>query len=147
MSTRSFIGMAQPDGSIKSIYCHFDGYPTGVGETLCKFYSDPASIQNLLNLGNLSSLKQNLNPPKNSTHSFSSPMENVCVAYGRDRGEANQEASVFLDRQTFQTSGKESWADYVYLFDQNEWLIWPTNSKLDFKPLSQVLEVETFNSL
>lgn len=34
MSTRSRIGMINPYGSVSSIYCHFDGYPEGVGKTL-----------------------------------------------------------------------------------------------------------------
>lgn len=33
MATRSRIGMKMPDGKIKSIYCHLDGYiKDGVGE-------------------------------------------------------------------------------------------------------------------
>ena len=38
MATRSFIGKLNHDGSITVVYCHWDGYPEGVGETLVKHY-------------------------------------------------------------------------------------------------------------
>lgn len=31
MSTHVAIGIRLNDGRIKAIYCHFDGYPAGVG--------------------------------------------------------------------------------------------------------------------
>ena len=33
MSTRSNIGIINADGSVTAIYCHNDGYPSGVGKT------------------------------------------------------------------------------------------------------------------
>lgn len=56
MSTRSRIGMEMPDGKIKSIYSHWDGYPSGVGAILEKHYKDPKKIEELLDLGDISSL-------------------------------------------------------------------------------------------
>lgn len=56
MSTRCRIGMKLPDGRIKSIYCHWDGYKEGVGKTLQKYYKDPKKIEELLDLGDISSL-------------------------------------------------------------------------------------------
>ena len=34
MSTRSYIGKKHNDDTFTAIYCHFDGYPEGVGQTL-----------------------------------------------------------------------------------------------------------------
>lgn len=34
MGTRSIIGQAQADGTVKAVYCQFDGYIEGVGQTL-----------------------------------------------------------------------------------------------------------------
>lgn len=31
MSTRSHIGIENSDGTVTYVYCHWDGYPTGVG--------------------------------------------------------------------------------------------------------------------
>ncbi len=56
MSTRGRIGMQQENGRIKSIYVHHDSYPEGVGKTLQKYYQDPKKIEELLDLGDISSL-------------------------------------------------------------------------------------------
>ena len=57
MSTSSWIGFRNKDKTIRFIYCHHDGYiKNGVGETLVKHYSDPETINKLLDLGDLSAL-------------------------------------------------------------------------------------------
>ncbi len=38
MATRSRIGVMLDDGSVKQVYCHFDGYVEGVGLTLIENY-------------------------------------------------------------------------------------------------------------
>jgi hypothetical protein len=39
MSTRSRIAIENQNGSVTSIYCHFDGYISGVGKTLKECYT------------------------------------------------------------------------------------------------------------
>ena len=34
MATNSRISFERPDGTVRSIYCHWDGYPEGVGAAL-----------------------------------------------------------------------------------------------------------------
>lgn len=97
MSTRSMIGMQNEDGSVTAIYCHFDGYPEGVGAMLVKYYSDPAKIRELLALGNLSSL----GPKIGEKHEFGTRREEWCTAYGRDRGEDNVEARHYPSYSAF----------------------------------------------
>ncbi len=84
MSTRSRIAVKQEDGSYTSIYCHFDGYPTGVGKILTTFYTDPAKVEQLIELGSLSSI----GPEIGAQHPFdddSGIYSTWCRAYGRDR--------------------------------------------------------------
>ncbi len=50
MATRSRIGLMLEDGTIKHSYCHFDGYPHGVGHTLVGHYSDIDKVKELLSL-------------------------------------------------------------------------------------------------
>ena len=40
MATRSVIGYMQDDGSYIGCYCHYDGYPGGVGSNLMKMNSE-----------------------------------------------------------------------------------------------------------
>jgi hypothetical protein len=45
MSTRSMIGIQQEDGKIEAIYCHYDGYPEGVGQTLADHYQTTDKVE------------------------------------------------------------------------------------------------------
>ena len=49
MATRSVIGYIQTDGSFLGCYCHYDGYPSGVGSYLLKM--NPEDIRILVNQG------------------------------------------------------------------------------------------------
>lgn len=51
MSTRCMIGLEMPDKTIKAIYCHYDGYPEGVGKTLQEHYADPDKVAKLMEMG------------------------------------------------------------------------------------------------
>ena len=87
MATRSTIGIKKEDGTIDLIYCHWDGYLEGVGKTLKQNYTNEQKIQQLISLGSVSSLGDEIFPKTN--HSFDSPEKNVTVFYGRDRGETD----------------------------------------------------------
>ncbi len=57
MSTRSRIAVLQEnDGSVKSVYCHWDGYLSGVGVTLLNHYNTYQRANAVVALGGLSSL-------------------------------------------------------------------------------------------
>ena len=57
MSTRSAIGILHDDGSVESIYCHHDGYLSGVGATLNEHYASKESILDLMKHGDVRSLR------------------------------------------------------------------------------------------
>ena len=94
MATRSNIGMMLPDGNIKVVYCHYDGYPDGVGEILLESYNTPERVSELLSFGDMSYLALEINP-LGDYHTFDNPENGVTVFYGRDRGEQNTEADAF----------------------------------------------------
>ena len=56
MSTRSYIGIDNGDNTATFIYCHYDGYPQGVGATLNEHYKDAKTVKKLINLGDISIL-------------------------------------------------------------------------------------------
>ena len=93
MGTRSRIAVMH--GSVcKSVYCHWDGYLDHNGRILQEYY-DSAKANNLVALGDLSSLRPNIG----EKHAFSKlevPMDgeaydklygDMTTFYGRDRGE------------------------------------------------------------
>ena len=86
MSTRSGVGLLMPDGTIKAIYVHWDGYVSGgVGETLASHYTERAKIEKVIALGDLSSLGAEIDPDPAFPHNWKHPQKNVTVAYHRDR--------------------------------------------------------------
>jgi len=78
----------------KVITVNWDGYPEHAGATLLKHYATKPAILKLLKLGHLSTLHASTNKPRN--HTFERPVAGHCVAYGRDRGQSNQEADTFI---------------------------------------------------
>ena len=134
MATRSNIAIVNQDKSISSIYCHWDGYPEYVGKLLLNHYTTSDIVNELLKLGNLSNLDKNVNPTE--THTFDKPQDGVCVAYGRERGEKDQEAIVFEDLGEFEDSASNSWVDYQYLFDNGKWSYRNVNKKNGWKDLT-----------
>lgn len=119
MATRSHIGKINQDGTITSIYCHWDGYPEHHGPILTEHYKDEAKLDKLLAIGNLSSLAPEIG---DEPHDFNNPPEGVCNFYGRDRKENKQEAST-LSRPGFERMLKDTWGEFVYLFENGEWTV------------------------
>jgi len=117
MATRSNIAYKTPEGKIRSVYCHWDGYPEHNGEMLRRHYSDYDKIVQLVSLGQISSLAPNINPQ--GDHSFDTPQEGVTVFYGRDRGERRVEFVEYDDIPSWIDDMEE----YAYLWDGNDWLV------------------------
>lgn len=60
MSTRSFIGRFNADGTVTGHYCHSDGYYSHNGRILNDHYNDPDKIGQLISLGMQSVLAENI---------------------------------------------------------------------------------------
>jgi len=56
MGTRSRIGLALGPDQIVSVYCHYDGYIEHNGRKLVEHYNTAASVHELINGGDMSSL-------------------------------------------------------------------------------------------
>ena len=61
MSTRSYV-FTETDKGYQGVYVHFDGYFGGVGATLQASYTNQQVVNQLVQLGNLSSLGKQLTP-------------------------------------------------------------------------------------
>lgn len=123
MSTRSNIIVRRADGIWANVYCHFDGYPAGVGQTLMDHYSNQEAAEKIVALGNLSVLGDSCECPKG--HSFENQIESFTVAYGRDRGEEDNEA---ITGPTLASVWPDSgaWIEYAYIWfgkDIKEWMV------------------------
>jgi hypothetical protein len=119
MATRSRIGIQDENGTIRSIYCHWDGYPEGVGATLNEHYLNRQKLNALINLGDISELGENV--ATIDEHSFNNPKEGITVAYHRDRGEELRPAKIDNSLDMFKHKLNESYG-YVYTLE-GKWVI------------------------
>lgn len=113
MATGSLIGKANENGSITYVYCHYDGYPGHNGVMLKEHYDTIEKVNELLALGNLSSLGVTVE---------------WCVAYSRDRGETGQEAETVNNLKIYL---KHDWSiEYFYVYQQGKWACYDENKKV-----------------
>ena len=56
MGTRSTIALEFADGTVKQVYCHWDGYLSNNGRILQESYIDPFKVKELVERGGMSSL-------------------------------------------------------------------------------------------
>lgn len=121
MATRSTISIIQTDGVKRTIYCHWDGYPSNNGRILLEHYKKPEKVRELIDLGDISVLDKHISPPNGKEHSFSNRCEGVVLAYHRDRGEAYKDV---MAREFYSTANipkeTQEW-DYVYIEAEKKW--------------------------
>lgn len=118
MSTRSSITAKISDGTYKSVYCHFDGYPSNNGRILMEHYTDQAKIDALLEPGDMSSLGERCDKPDG--HSYQTPVDDCTLYYGRDRGENEDDIRARTGATAEEALGKDS-QEYNYLWDGESW--------------------------
>lgn len=119
MATRSIIGQVQENGKIKAIYCHWDGYPEYVGQTLANFYDTEEKVSELIALGDLSTLGPNIGE-KHSQEDASKSQVTMTTAYGRDLEREGSEAQEFSSVEEFIEYGRNVDAEFLYLFEDGE---------------------------
>lgn len=132
MATQSRIGIELPGGKVKSIYCHWNGYPSYKLPLLLEHYSERSKIEQLIELGCISSLRPRLAPNvgevhqcyeliNGKTYSVEKDAKDVTVAYARDLGKTSfVPAILHINREAFRTGDVEDWG-YLFTLD-NEWL-------------------------
>ena len=128
MGTRSTIALEYADGTVEQVYCHWDGYLSNNGRILAEHYSNPFILRDLIDLGDISSLKSTIGT-KHAFSQFEVPMDgeaydklygNMTTFYGRDRGEGGTDAKKFKD-----------FADYVanHQYEEFEYILRNVNGK------------------
>lgn len=142
MSTNSYIFYESSPNHYIGTYCHFDGYLSGVGTTLHKHYRDLEKIQQLIALGQLSSLDKECTPPPHyQTYSITGEKDiripGYTFAYHRDRGD---ELESPLTANSLEEMVKLGF--YIYVWKDNQWLCWVTQDdvKTQWTPLAEKLQ-------
>lgn len=117
MSTRSAIIVKVSDNEYKGVYCHFDGYPAGVGATLEKNFNSEAQALEIVALGDCSSVCGAVRINPIGEHSYAKPEEGTIVAYHRDRGE---EFNQFVGK-TWKAVADQIDQEYAYVWENGAW--------------------------
>ena len=119
MSTNSTIAVVREDGQVAQIYCHWDGYIEHNGRMLVDHYNTQELAEELVSLGDLSQLCENIHPRPGEIHAFRNAQAGVCVYYGRDRHETDVDVRVFQDLEEYNLKYQSQ--EYNYLFEKGRW--------------------------
>ena len=142
MATRGTISIVDKrttEGKGETIYTHWDSYPSNNGRILLENYQDANKVKELIALGDISSLAENVSPsekgilrkmnenyeydliPTSEPHSSDKPHEGVVIAYMRDRGEKDCHASSFKGKGPGKNIAQEF--DYLFVIEENKWYV------------------------
>ena len=112
MATRARIGIQNDDGTIRSAYHHWDGYPEWLGKALRQHFNTTEKVTALIDGGDMSSCYTNLGF-NNESRETTGPL------YYSERGETTpaRVTDSFHDSMMEFNAGEE----YNYLFVNNEW--------------------------
>ncbi len=138
MSTRATISIkvtSKGNPAVRSLYQHWDGYPTGLGVTLRDHYKTPGKVRELMKMGSASSVK--------STVALSE-------FYHRDRGESKKSTRALTAANMQEAAGFFAWCEWHYLFDPKTgtWECAPSKGyeentlEAPFRPLEEVIAKE-----
>lgn len=127
MSTTATIAITKENGGVDMIHVHWDGYLTWVGRLLVNCYTDRYSTETLINLGDLSTLGENLTDGDG---------KHPTVAYHRDHGE-DLHITHYKNIPAYLNALKHDGEEFNYILGKNkigkdQWY-WVTDS--DVKPL------------
>jgi hypothetical protein len=126
MATRSRIAIENQDGTVTSIYCHWDGYIKSNGVILNNNYTTKDKVEELIALGDLSSLGETIDRT---------------VSYHRDQGDDLVQTPFSNVEELFE-DGFRSGVEYIYCFTKDGfWLVNELGS-VNVAILSEVIEEE-----
>ena len=113
MSTRSNIALVKKGGAVEAIYCHQNGYPEGIGQTLAKCYGEEEEVAAMLELGDMSLLRDTLE---------------ACVFYHRDFGGENTAENTRAERyaslvECVAAQDSDIFIEWLYLFADDRWWV------------------------
>jgi len=139
MGTRSLIGVMHGD-KCKAVYCHWDGYLDHNGHILLEHYDSPKA-NHLVALGDISSLRNNIEIPEGVEHSFDAPADEITIFYGRDRGETGVDFKVFQNYDELLDYADGYMLEYYYIMKDDVWYVADYDNR-ELRVLSEELAKE-----
>ena len=143
MSTKAYIFIEKENNMFDGVYVHWDGYLSGVGQTLFKNYRETEKIQTLISLGALSYLDAECCTPPNYKRSNNhiNDLQHIpgyTVAYNRDRGDPlNIEQDITIEDLTSYSNS--------YIWRNNTWWQLENNNWSKLEENLKKLEIDNNN--
>ena len=127
MATRSRIGIELKDGSILSVYHHWDGYPEWLGKTLKEQYNSREKASELIDGGDISCCWTN--ERWGDVNEYGGQMKEETAKYGpqyySQRGEDCPPSVMTLSEYLDKDNNEE----YAYIWtSKNEWICYDMHS-------------------
>lgn len=129
MTTRSRIGITNPDGSIDSIHCQCDGYPEYAGRILTTHYTTHERIRRPMDLGDLDILGSE--PIAFETNAEYEQAADVHPSEGYEKcantRTYNQPFEPTMhspDKDAYMRQGTRCGEEYLHLFAQDKWQVY-----------------------
>ena len=150
MGTRSTIALEFADGTVEQVYCHWDGYLAYNGHLLLKHYSNPFILRDLIDLGDISSLKPTIGTKhafsqfetKMSSEDYDKLYGEMTTFYGRDRGETGADKKKFVDFQHYLV--KHQYEEYEYILRKDgNWYVKQHDNEYELLLPALAKELET----
>lgn len=125
MATRARIGIQNDDGTIRSVYHHWDGYPEWLGKTLRQHFGTSSEVTTLVDGGDMSSCRTNLG--------FNNESRDTAPLYYSERGETcPARVTTNFDAYMLEYNAGE---EYNYLFVNDEWKCYKLRGVMEGEPL------------
>jgi len=128
MATRSRIGIQLSDGSILSVYHHWDGYPEWLGRILTTHYNSKDKVTELIDGGDMSSCWTN--ERWSGVNEYGGQMKEETTEYAPQYySQRGEDCPPRLDAHwgDFINNGEE----YGYIFKNGEWVCYDTKTWSD----------------
>ncbi len=122
MSTRSRIGRINQNGTVESVYCHSDGYPSHNGMMLTSYLNSQESADKIVGLGGLSSLGESIEQSRFYVRDYKEELAD-------NAAEKHESLSAFLKEVS-----EDIFIEFTYLWDGEKWCAWNgAGRELDLK--------------
>lgn len=132
MATRSRIGLELKNGSVLSVYHHWNGYPEWLGRILNTHYNTRAKAAELIDGGDMSSCWTDERWDDSANGSYG-------PQYYSQRGE---ECPPRLDKDLCEYLLPENSEEFAYIFRNGEWVCYNMN-RYDDSKLPEIVPIPT----
>ena len=139
MATRSRIGIELKDGSILSVYHHWDGYPEWLGKTLKEQYNSREKASELIDGGDISCCWTN--ERWGDVNEYGGQMKEETAEYGPQYySQRGEDCPPRLDADLCEYLLPDNSEEFAYVFRNGEWICYNMN-QFDDSKLPEIVEI------